>query len=201
MTCGAGQQVTALDLSGLGLAGTLPLALLQGLPALQALNLSGNSFSGPLPAAWASRALQSADLSGNDLSGALPAEWLAGAFAQPLVLGLRPGNPRLCGACVLGAWRDAAGRGAGLDAAAAAWPGLAGAAGTSLTCPLCTAAAPAGLVPPVAPQVYAPGAAPAAGSSLGTTLLVSQGLACRARPALHLAPLPLLLALLGRGCA
>lgn len=98
VTCGAGQQVTAVDLSGLGLAGTLPPALLQGLPGLQALNLSANALSGSLPAQWASSSLATADLSENSLTGALPPEWLAGAFAQPLVLGLRPGNPRLCGA-------------------------------------------------------------------------------------------------------
>ena len=121
VTCSTDQQVTAVDLSGLGLVGTLPPALLQGLPGLQTLNLSGNAFNGSLPAQWASSALQTADLSGNSLTGALPPQWLAGAFAQPLVLGLRPGNPRLCGAWAIRALGSALR--CAVSAADQPWPG------------------------------------------------------------------------------
>lgn len=51
VTCNTAGQVTALNLTGLGLEGTLPEEL-AGLPALAALDLSGNKFRGTLPAAW-----------------------------------------------------------------------------------------------------------------------------------------------------
>lgn len=51
VTCNTAGQVTALNLTGLGLEGTLPAAL-AGLTALAALDLSANKFRGALPAAW-----------------------------------------------------------------------------------------------------------------------------------------------------
>lgn len=52
MTCTAGHQVVALDLSGFGLSGSLPSSLGQ-LTHLAVLNLADNpSLTGPLPASW-----------------------------------------------------------------------------------------------------------------------------------------------------
>ncbi|KAL4426099.1 hypothetical protein ABPG77_002685 [Micractinium sp. CCAP 211/92] len=67
--------VVAVQLTGLGLAGTLP-SNLAGLADLQALNLSGNAFRGSIPVSWMRTdtfpALLDADLSSNRLSGTLP---------------------------------------------------------------------------------------------------------------------------------
>ncbi len=51
VTCNTAGQVVALNVSGLGLQGTLPAAL-AGLQALSTLDLSRNRFRGALPAAW-----------------------------------------------------------------------------------------------------------------------------------------------------
>ncbi|KAL4452433.1 hypothetical protein ABPG75_008095 [Micractinium tetrahymenae] len=76
VTCGLAHRVTALDLSGLGLEGSLPPQL-AALPALERLNLSGNALGSSLPRSWLQRgafpALRSADLSHNQLEGTLPA--------------------------------------------------------------------------------------------------------------------------------
>lgn len=72
VTCSREQRVATLDLSGLGLEGSLPPQL-AALHALERLNLSGNSLHGGLPSAWLQRdalpALRSADLSLNQLQG------------------------------------------------------------------------------------------------------------------------------------
>lgn len=85
MTCNAEGRVTALDLSGLGLEGTLPPQL-AGLAALESLNLSGNAFSGPIPPAWLSPdalpSLATADLSSNQLSGACLAAFHLAFFQE-----------------------------------------------------------------------------------------------------------------------
>ena len=102
--------------------GPLP-AQLPGLAARQ-INLGANRFNGSLPASWTSASLEDLDLSSNQLSGVLPSAWgdagalpklaqlhlpgnqlagtvpqawTAGAFATPVMLEPRPGNPRLCG--------------------------------------------------------------------------------------------------------
>ncbi len=81
--------VVAVQLTGLGLAGTLP-SNLAGLADLQALNLSGNAFRGSIPVSWMRTdtfpALLDADLSSNRLSGdhALPRRRrLSGAGPPP----------------------------------------------------------------------------------------------------------------------
>ncbi|KAK9813384.1 hypothetical protein WJX73_004529 [Symbiochloris irregularis] len=66
----------AVDLSGLGLIGTLPEASVAA-TSLVALNLSHNRFDSSLPASWAALlpSLQSLDLSQNAITGVLPREW------------------------------------------------------------------------------------------------------------------------------
>ncbi|KAL4458769.1 hypothetical protein ABPG75_013634 [Micractinium tetrahymenae] len=80
LTCDAGGQVTAVNLSALGLEGTLPAAL-SGLPALATLDLSRNKFRGALPAAWLQEGafpqLAVARLGDNLLGGPLPPNLLA----------------------------------------------------------------------------------------------------------------------------
>lgn len=87
MTCDADGIVVSLSLAGLGLQGPLPPALAQ-LGTLRLLNLSGNAFTGSLPAAWlapdAFANLTSADLHSNRLGGG----W--GTLRPLLLLGLVP---------------------------------------------------------------------------------------------------------------
>lgn len=90
VTCGPKQRVTALDLSGVGLEGSLPPQL-AALHTLERLNLSGNALSGGLPKTWLQRgafsALRSADLSRNQLEGG--SGWsCAGRHALPSALPL-----------------------------------------------------------------------------------------------------------------
>ena len=65
-----------LDLSGNGLNGTLPVALLLNATELCVLSLAGNDLSGALPDASYARALQELNLSDNALAGWLPAALL-----------------------------------------------------------------------------------------------------------------------------
>ena len=67
---------------------------------LQTLNLSGNSLSGTLPAAWgkdsAMGSLVTLDLAKNNFSGSIPAEWGTGhnnqsRFSQLAALIIGPG--------------------------------------------------------------------------------------------------------------
>ncbi len=73
LACNNEGNVTEIQLDGLGLAGPLPPALAQ-LSFLQKLNLSGNAFTGSLPAEWLSPAtfvsLRTADLRSNRIAGA-----------------------------------------------------------------------------------------------------------------------------------
>lgn len=95
--CSAEGQVVALQLPGLGLAGTLPPGLLAALPALQRLDLSGNALTAGLPAGWAGAALVSLNLSGNGgLTGGLPPAWGA---ALPALTELRLQGNNLTGGC------------------------------------------------------------------------------------------------------
>lgn len=118
VTCNTAGQVTALNLTGLGLEGTLPAAL-AGLTALAALDLSANKFRGALPAAWLqqgalpqlavarlgdnllggslppgllSLAATNLSLGGNAFTGQLPANW-----SSPTLLELDMGNNNLTG--------------------------------------------------------------------------------------------------------
>lgn len=71
-------RVTAVNLTGMGLAGELRLDALLALPALQRLHLRGNAFHGNLShSSSASCALVEADLSSNAFNGTLPAAFLA----------------------------------------------------------------------------------------------------------------------------
>lgn len=102
VTC-AGGQVVGLDLSGLGLLGTLPT--LSGLSSLRQLDLSGNLLYGSLPPGWADElpSLASLRLQGNNLSGTIPRpSWTDGGFAEPerVTFEARPGNEGLCGPVV-----------------------------------------------------------------------------------------------------
>ena len=73
LVCDEAGNVTAIQLAGLGLAGTLPTNL-SALVLLDTLNLSGNALTGSLPPAWllptTFDSLLAADLGGNKLSGA-----------------------------------------------------------------------------------------------------------------------------------
>ena len=79
-----------LDLSGNQLTGTIPTAWGSPAPKFQMLNLAGNFLSGPLPttAAMTYMLLNSSyvDLSGNQFTGALPATW------GPTPASLQPNN-------------------------------------------------------------------------------------------------------------
>ena len=67
-------RVTAVDLSGLGVRGTVA-ADLGGLDALERLDLSANALSGPIPAELGGlAALEVLDVSLNTLSGPIPAQ-------------------------------------------------------------------------------------------------------------------------------
>ena len=80
---------------------------------LQTLNLSGNSLSGTLPAAWgkdsAMGSLVTLDLAKNNFSGSIPAEWGTGhnnqsRFSQLAALIIGPGahmHARTCSAGML----------------------------------------------------------------------------------------------------
>lgn len=74
---GPQQRVYLLDLSSLGITGTLEnVADLTGLTRLQAIWLSGNQLSGPLPADWYQlRNVNELKLDTNAFTGSLPAEW------------------------------------------------------------------------------------------------------------------------------
>ncbi|KAL5206297.1 hypothetical protein ABZP36_034506 [Zizania latifolia] len=75
-------RVTAIDLSGMGLAGELRLDALLALPALQRLDLSGNAFYGNLShASSSSCALVDLDISSNAFIGTLPPSFLASCGA------------------------------------------------------------------------------------------------------------------------
>jgi hypothetical protein len=85
VTCGQDGAVTALDLTGLGLQGSLAGGL-SGAATLQSLKLGQNQLSGSLPGEWAgSNAFQSLtelDVSANRLDGELPDSYGAqGAFS------------------------------------------------------------------------------------------------------------------------
>jgi hypothetical protein len=70
-----GGAVSALDLSSLTLAGSLPSSL-SLLTSLSSLKLSGNSFASTLPAAWSSLSrVTLLSLGSNLLTGTLPAAW------------------------------------------------------------------------------------------------------------------------------
>lgn len=74
---GQQQRVYLLDLSSLGLSGSLSATSdLSGLARLQALWLSGNQLSGPLPASWYKfKNVKEIKLDMNALTGSLPDEW------------------------------------------------------------------------------------------------------------------------------
>ncbi|VAI93434.1 unnamed protein product [Triticum turgidum subsp. durum] len=70
------EHLRHLDLSGNGLNGTLPAALLLNATELRVLSLAGNDLSGALPDASYARGLQELNLSDNALAGWLPASLL-----------------------------------------------------------------------------------------------------------------------------
>ncbi|KAG2451339.1 hypothetical protein HYH02_003943 [Chlamydomonas schloesseri] len=73
--CDANLRVASLDLKGLGLVGPVPAGpLLTSFPALSKLDLSGNSYTGTIPAADLATltALTFLSLAGNQLHGTLP---------------------------------------------------------------------------------------------------------------------------------
>uniref|UniRef100_A0A383WI10 Peptidase C1A papain C-terminal domain-containing protein n=1 Tax=Tetradesmus obliquus TaxID=3088 RepID=A0A383WI10_TETOB len=76
-TFGSTQQVYIIDLSLIGLTGTLDDSVpLRNLSRLQALWMSGNELSGTLPKSWGSiRSLHEIKLDMNALTGELPMEW------------------------------------------------------------------------------------------------------------------------------
>lgn len=67
-------RVSRLNLSDSSLAGALPPELGQ-LSALEVLDLSRNSFTGPLPDVYSSPQLRRLDFSRNKLTGPLPVSW------------------------------------------------------------------------------------------------------------------------------
>ncbi|KAF6256526.1 hypothetical protein COO60DRAFT_1252895, partial [Scenedesmus sp. NREL 46B-D3] len=71
------QQVYIIDLSQIGLTGTLDDSVpLANLTRLQALWMSGNELAGSLPASWGRiRSLQEVKLDMNALTGSLPVDW------------------------------------------------------------------------------------------------------------------------------
>lgn len=74
---GQQERVFILDLSSLGLSGALNATSdLAGLARLQALYLSGNQLSGPLPGTWSKfKNIKEIKLDMNALTGSLPDEW------------------------------------------------------------------------------------------------------------------------------
>jgi hypothetical protein len=76
-TFGSRQQVYIIDLSLIGLSGTLDDSVpLGNLTRLQALWMSGNELSGSLPKSWGSiRSLHEIKLDMNSLTGSLPIDW------------------------------------------------------------------------------------------------------------------------------
>lgn len=91
-------DLAALDLSGNSLGGALPALPFASLGKLAALNLSGNAFEGPLPPLWYGMAgAEVIDVSQNALSGpGFPSEWgvpVAGNGIKLQQLRLSPGNP------------------------------------------------------------------------------------------------------------
>ncbi|PPD96432.1 hypothetical protein GOBAR_DD06552 [Gossypium barbadense] len=81
------RRITALDLSNMGIKGTIGPQL-GNLSFLVSLNLSGNNFHGELPRELASlRRLKLVDLSNNALSGEIPAWFGNLAALQQLYLG------------------------------------------------------------------------------------------------------------------
>lgn len=100
-----GDNVTALDLPGLGLQGTLPQGL-EDLLLLQRLNLSSNAFTGPVPPSWLEPptlpTLDVCDLSNNRLTGGAGGAGRgqeAGGAAPALVVGTAAEQPRVCRRC------------------------------------------------------------------------------------------------------
>ena len=68
----SGNRVAGLDLSDLGLSGTVP-DVLGDLGGLASLRLDGNRITGEIPAAFSElRKLETLDLSSNELTGAIP---------------------------------------------------------------------------------------------------------------------------------
>ena len=97
----AGGQVVGLNLTGLGLQGSLPPAL-PGLASLQHMDLSNNQLEGTLPPAWAADlpALLLLGLRGNNLSGERVARVRHGVRAGAFVLawnGISGAGRRLTG--------------------------------------------------------------------------------------------------------
>jgi Leucine-rich repeat (LRR) protein len=79
--------VASLDLSSLGLVGSLPSSL-SWVPSLKSLKLSTNAFTGPLPPAWSAlNKLTLLNLGTNRLTGTLPAAWSALSLLSQLLLG------------------------------------------------------------------------------------------------------------------
>ncbi|XP_066384561.1 receptor-like kinase TMK3 [Miscanthus floridulus] len=113
ITCSASGRVTAIDLAGKGLAGTLPPSL-SSLTALESLQLRGNSLTGVVPAVLGEIAtLRNVSLSGNFLQGPVP-RFAKGVAADDVVDGNsfcsdEPGRP--CSAQVSALLRVAEGFG------------------------------------------------------------------------------------------
>ena len=82
----SGAIVIGLNLAGLGLTGTMPLAMSM-LTTLQSIDFSLNLFTGPMTSSYSSlRQLSRMDLHDNLLSGSLPISYSAMSQISPLDL-------------------------------------------------------------------------------------------------------------------
>ncbi|CAN6352103.1 unnamed protein product [Urochloa humidicola] len=97
ISCSPSGRVTAIDLAGMGLAGTLPSSL-SSLTALQSLQLAGNALSGVVPPGLGKiPTLRNVSLSGNYLQGPAP-RFAVGVATDVVVAGNgfchdEPGRP------------------------------------------------------------------------------------------------------------
>ncbi|KAF2612463.1 hypothetical protein F2Q70_00007790 [Brassica cretica] len=91
LTCSISPRVTSLNLSSIGLTGTIAAAI-QNLTQLEELDLSNNKLTGELPEFLGNiKPLLFINLSGNDLNGSIPQ-----SLQNKGIELLLHGNPRLC---------------------------------------------------------------------------------------------------------
>ncbi|XP_048608152.1 probable LRR receptor-like serine/threonine-protein kinase At5g59680 [Brassica napus] len=91
LTCSISPRVTSLNLSSIGLTGTIAAAI-QNLTQLEKLDLSNNKLTGELPDFLGNiKPLLFINLSGNDLNGSIPQ-----SLQNKGIELLLHGNPRLC---------------------------------------------------------------------------------------------------------